>query len=71
MTVSRFTNGNYVVHHIRLPWHASWYSAWFAPDGTLLDCERRVNHRSYEIPASWRKTRDALQRVGSRYREGN
>lgn len=50
MRIETFTTGDFVAHRIN---HLcdSKISAWFKPDGTLLDCERidRLN-RSYPIP---------------------
>lgn len=39
MQVRKFPNGGYAVHKIRLPGFRLHYSAWYGPDGTLIDAE--------------------------------
>ena len=67
MRVSRFLNGTYVIHSIRLD-GASWYSAWFDGDGKIIDAERRHGQRCFNIPKKHAKTWTRLQAIGHRYK---
>jgi hypothetical protein len=41
---SEFSNGNFVIHHVKLDGHEGWFSAWFDECGNLIDAEQRCNN---------------------------
>lgn len=64
---SRFTNGGYVLHKIKIGGKGH-YSAWFTALGQMVDCEHIVNGIAKNVPTRNRYVRQDLQTVGNRYK---
>jgi hypothetical protein len=57
-----FSNGGYVIHGATLAdYPKSKFSAWFAPDGTMLDSER-IDRRTFATAPTGARQRDQLVR---------
>lgn len=59
-----FENGGFVIHKITLPGSCCKFSAWFSPEGKLLDAER-INSLGRSLHVNHAQ-RDALKRIGAR-----
>lgn len=63
---SRFQNGGYVLHKIKIGGKGH-YSAWFTAGGILVDCEQYVNGKVRSVRNA-HVVRADLQIVGNRYK---
>ena len=68
MQVQSFETGGFVIHKATV--NGVQYSAWFAPNGELVDAERKARNGMYtvSVPRSHTQVREALQRIGRRVR---
>lgn len=64
---SRFQNGGYVLHKIKIGGKGH-YSAWFTAGGILTDCEHFVNGKVRSVSRNATSVRADLQIVGNRYK---
>jgi hypothetical protein len=69
MQICRFDVGKgFVIHKIELQGNRSlcYYSAWYAEDGTLLDCEQ-MYPRCGDVSSNHTAIRSHLQSIGRRH----
>jgi len=66
MQMFTFPDGGFVLHKIANVIHGATISAWYSPDGALLDAEYRIGHSDTvrPVPARMRLVREELQRKG-------
>jgi len=71
MQMFTFQDGGFVLHKIAGVIHGANISAWYSPDGALLNAEYRIvrGNTVRPIPARMRLVREELQRKGALHKQ--
>lgn len=71
MQMFTFQDGGFVLHKIASVIHNATISAWYSPDGALLDAEYRIGRSDTvrPIPARMRLVREELRRKGALHKQ--